>query len=190
MKLIKIVTEEKSLVKPHMTKIMSFDEGIIEIIVGWELAKKSGATILNHKINEKTYWTFSPREKRKVFEEQIKSFVFEGIQGLIKGVKINNLNPLEYKDQKEYLEKLKNSISGCDGYLYLSKIYVYCGEEIYHIDLDLLKFLSWNMIEEIENLLNIKQNPEIPKVLKGLDIKYIPYLNAKKSNIISDICNP
>lgn len=189
MELIKITTQEKSLVKPYMNDIMSFDTGLVEIIVGWDLAKEKGATILNHKINGNTYWTFSPREKRKVFEEQIKSFVFEIIEGLTKNVQINNLNPLDFNNQTEYLQELKKSITGCGGYLYLNKIYIYCDNNIYHIDTDLLKFLSWDILDEIKNLIEIKENPEIPKVLKDLDIKYIPYLNGKKSNIISNICN-
>ena len=39
MKLIKITTEDSNLIKPYMTEIMSFDEGIVEIIVGYDLAK-------------------------------------------------------------------------------------------------------------------------------------------------------
>ena len=109
MDLIKITTEEKNLVKNYMNDIMSFDSGIIEIIVGWDLAKERGANILNHKISKNTYWTFSPREKRKIFEEHMKSFVKEGIEGIISDVKINNLNPLEFKTEDNFLQHLKES---------------------------------------------------------------------------------
>ena len=70
---------------------MSFDEGVIEIIVGWDLAKEKGASILNHKIKENFYWTFSPREKRKVFEEHINSFLIEALEEIVSKIKINNL---------------------------------------------------------------------------------------------------
>lgn len=53
MELIKITTKDSNLIKPYMTEIMSFDKGVIEIIVGYDLAKEMGATILNHKIKEK-----------------------------------------------------------------------------------------------------------------------------------------
>jgi len=43
MKLIKITTKDNNLIKPYMTEIMSFDKGIIEIIVGYDLAKEMGA---------------------------------------------------------------------------------------------------------------------------------------------------
>lgn len=187
MDLIKITTEEKDLVSSYMNDIMSFDFGLIEIIIGWDIAKKRGATILNHKIDKNVYWTFSPREKRKIFEENIKSFVFEGIQSLLSEVNVNNLNPLSFKNEADYLNHLKEAIQGCDGYLYSERLYVYCGREIYHIDNGLLNFMSWDIINEIKEILNIKEIGKVPKILKDLDIKYIPYLNAKKSDIIGDV---
>ncbi len=51
MVLIKITTEDKNFKKPYMTNIMSYEEGLIEIIVGYELAKERGASVLNHKLN-------------------------------------------------------------------------------------------------------------------------------------------
>ena len=51
----------------------------------------------------------------------------------------------------------------------------------------LLNFLSWDIINEIKSLLKLKEYERIPKELENLNVKYIPYLNAKKSNIISDI---
>ena len=53
MKLIKITTNDTDMVKPYMDATMSFDEGIVEIIVGWDLAKENGASILEHKLKEK-----------------------------------------------------------------------------------------------------------------------------------------
>lgn len=188
MDLIKITTEDINLVKPYMNEIMSFEKGIIEIIVGWDLAKKMGANILNHKISKNLYWTFSPREKRKIFEEQINTFILESINEIISTVKINNLNPLDFESSEEYLIYLKNNIHGCDGYLYSDRLYVYCDNLVYHIDISLLNFLSWDIINEIKSLLKIKEYEKIPKILGNLDIKYIPYLNAKKSNTINDIC--
>jgi hypothetical protein len=187
MDLIKITTEEKDLVSSYMNDIMSFDSGIIEIIVGWDIAKERGATILNHKIDKNVYWTFSPREKRKIFEENIKSLVFEGIQSLLSEVKTNNLNPLNFENKIEYLNYLKEAVQGCDGYLYSERLYVYCGREIYHIDISLLNFMSWDIINEIKEILNIKEIGKVPEILKNLDIKYIPYLNAKKSNTIGNV---
>jgi hypothetical protein len=185
MNLIKIITEEKDLVKKHMNDVMSFDEGLFEIIVGWDLAKERGAKILNKKINQNTYWTFSLREKRKVFEEDLKSFTQQILVDIIKDVKINNINPLHFDNQNEYLNFLKKNIQGYNGYLYVDRLYVYCGNLIYHIDISLLQFLNWEIVDEIKNLITLKENVKIPKILRDFDIKYIPYLNEKKSNTVS-----
>jgi hypothetical protein len=187
MYLIKIITNDSDLLKPYMKDSMSFDEGIIEIIVGWDLAKEYGAKILNHKIDENKYWTFSPREKRKLFEEHLESFLKDSLQEIISKIKINNLNPLEFNSKEEYINHIKSNVGGCDGYLYLNKLYIYCGKLIYHIDLGLLEFMSWDIQDEIKKLITIKEYGKPPKEIGDIDIKYIPYLNAKEGNTISNI---
>lgn len=187
MKLIKIITDDIDMLKPYMTPIMSFDEGMVEIIVGWDLAKEKGASILKHKLKENRYWTFSPREKRKLFQQHLNEFLDDYLNNIISDIKIKNLNPLDFKSEEDYLKYIIEHIRGCDGYLYSDKLYVYCGNTIYHIDIDLLKFMSWNIINKIKTLIKLKENKEIPNLPKNLDVKYIPYLNAEKNNISSNI---
>ena len=187
MKLIKITTNDTDMVKPYMDATMSFDEGIVEIIVGWDLAKENGASILEHKLKENTYWTFSPREKRKLFKQHLNEFLEDSLNNITSKVEIKNLSPLEFKLEEDYLKYIMEHIRGCDGYLYSDKLYVYCGNTIYHIDISLLKFMSWNIISKIKSLIKLKENKEIPNLPKSLDIKYIPYLDAEKNNISSDI---
>ena len=160
MKLIKIITNDTDMVKPYMDTTMSFDEGIIEIIVGWDLAKENGASILEHKLKENTYWTFSPREKRKLFKQHLKEFLEDSLKNTASKVKIKNLNPLEFKLEEDYLKYIMEHIRGCDGYLYSDKLYVYCGNTIHHIDVGLLKFMSWNIINKIKTLIKLKENKE------------------------------
>ena len=187
MNIIKITTDDIDLIKPYMNDIMSFDDGLIEIIIGWDLAKSKGASILNHKISESLYWTFSPREKRKIFEEHLKIFLNESLQNIINKIKINNLNPLDFNSKEDYLKFIKENVGGCDGYLYLNRLYIYCGRSVYHIDLSLLEFMSWNLKDEIKKIITIKEYDKPPKEIGDIDIKYIPYLNAKEGNTISHI---
>jgi len=187
MKLIKIITNDVDMVKPYMTPTMSFDEGIIEIIVGWDLAKENGAKILEHKLKENKYWTFSPREKRKLFQQHLNEFLDDSLNDIISKIEIKNLNPLGFKSEDDYLKHITKRIRGCDGYLYSNKLYIYCGSVIHHIDIDLLNFMSWNIINKIKFLIKLKENKEIPNLPKSLDIKYIPYLNAEKNNISRNI---
>lgn len=173
-----------------MDKTMSFDDGLLDIVVGWELAKEMGASILNHKINEKTYWTFLPREKRKIFEEQIKDFIKLGYTSLIKDILLENVDPINFETKDSYLKHLSDVISGKTGYLYSGRLYIYCGKKMYHIDLNLLDFMLWDikdniveMIDEIEiNLEDYRED------LRYLDRKYIPYLiDAEEDNISSNV---
>ena len=170
-----------------MTPTMSFDEGLIEIIVGWDLAKENGAKILEHKLNKNTYWTFSPREKRKLFKQHLNEFLDDYLNDIISNIEIKNLNPLGFKSEEDYLKYITKSIRGCEGYLYSDKLYVYCDDTIHHIDIGLLNFMSWNIINKIKSLIKLKENKEIPNLPKNLDTKYIPYLNAEKNNISRNI---
>lgn len=184
---IKITTELKDVVKPFMNEYMSFDDGEYEIIVGWDLAKQRGANILNHKINEKTWWTFSPREKRKIFEEHIKKFFNDLLLDLTNKIVINNIDPFVFKTKDDLIFHLENNVRGCTGYLFNDKLYIYCGENIYHLDIGLLGFMSWDILSEIRAIIKLKESIKKPRILKDLDIKYMPYFNGKKDNIISNI---
>jgi hypothetical protein len=189
MYLIKITTKEKSLVKNYMNDSMSFDYGLIEIIVGWELAKSKGASILNHQIDEKTYWTFSPREKRKIFEEDLKKYELLVLNHLKKDKTITNLNPLNFLNSEQFLSYLLNNFYNLNAYLYKESFYFYDINKIYHIDIRLLGFMSWDIIDEIKDIFKIKIiKKEDLTYLKYLDFKYIPYLiDAKENTIISNI---
>jgi hypothetical protein len=190
MSLIKILTNEKSLVEPYLTRHISFDEGLITLIVGWDLAKERGAKITNHKIDDRTYWTFLPTEKRKIFTEHLKDFkklTFD----LIKEGKITvNINPLEFNTKEELINFISKNFTEKSTYLFNDRLYIYDGNTINHLDIGLLNFMSWDIINDIKNILEFKKlDKEYKEYLKYLDIKYIPYLiNAKEDIITSNIC--
>ena len=192
MEIIKITTKDFGEVKPFLngaTNYVSEDNGVIEVIVGWELAKEKGASILSHKMNDTTYWTFLPREKRKIFQDQIKSFIVLGYKKLIDGLKIKNLNPLLEENPQSFINKIENDICGGKGYLYSDRLYVYNGE-IYHIDMGLLDFMSWDIKDKIVKMIDMIEVDlnDFKDELKYVDLKYIPYIiNAEKSNTSSNI---
>ena len=171
---------------------MSFDQGIIELVVGWDLAKEKGAKITNPKIDEKTYWTFLPTEKRNNFLNSIVDIEKIGLEYLISTKKIININPFDYMSENDFLVYIKNDLSECKVYLFKERLYLYEGNDIYHIDMGLLNFMSWDILKEIKNYFDIIEldENEYNKYINYIDFKYIPYLiDAKKNIIISDICN-
>jgi hypothetical protein len=64
--MIKVITKNREEVEKYLDSNFSFENGFITVYIGWDLAKENGASILKHKIDENTYWTFLPIEKRKV----------------------------------------------------------------------------------------------------------------------------
>jgi len=190
MSLIKIIIKDKNLVEQYMTRFLSFDEGLINLIVGWDLAKEMGAKITNHKINDNTYWTFLPTEKRKIFTEHIQEFKKLAFDTVKEGKSIKNINPLEFETKEDLIEYISKTFTEKSTYLFNESLCIYDDNIIHHLDIGLLNFMSWDIIKDIEHILEIKKlKKEYKEYLKYLDIKYIPYLiNAKENIITSNIC--
>lgn len=183
--MIKVITNNKDLIKKYLDPFFSFERGLITIYIGWDLAKENGASILNKKINDTTYWTFLPTEKRKIFEEDLNQFKELALEQIKKIISYQNINPLNYKSKEELLSYIIGTFGSFIGYLYRQRIYFFNENKVFHLDLDFLDFMSWDIIDEIKKNIDIRQLKEIDY----LEPKYIPYLiDAKENNIISDFC--
>lgn len=191
MKIVKLTTKDINDVKPFLNgyeKYISEEEGFIEVIVGYDLAKEKGASILKHHLSDDRYWTFLPREKRDLFKEHIGTFIEEGYQKLIDGIEVENLDPIEHQTPESYLKSIEEVIRGCKGYLYSDRLYVY-SEKLFHIDMGLLDFMSWDIKKDVVDMIdNVDVDIDNHKDdLKYIDKKYIPYLiHAEENNISSD----
>jgi hypothetical protein len=170
---------------------ISEEGGILNIIVGWGLAKSMGASIRNHKIDDNTYWTFLPTEKRKIFQEHLKEFKQVALDKLKSGKTTSNINPLTMFNRGTLILYLKKEFDGCVGYLFNDRLYIYGDKCIYHLDMGLLDFMSWDIDDEIRNILNIKKlnDSEYKEYSKYIDSKYIPYLiDAEENTFSRDVC--
>lgn len=169
------------------------------LIIGWGLTKDNfnKASILNKKISDNLYWTFSTDEKRGVFENDLKKFIKKSYDDFIKGLKYFNIDPIMYKinNTEELIEKIK-SLSGGFAYLYLNKVvYIYHNFNLFSIDLNQLDFIKFdrnvvlNVVKEIMNFFNSEMEKEFKNELKYLDIKYLPYLIYRDAtkNIITSV---
>jgi len=160
------------------------------LIIGWELTKTlyPEASILRKKINDNLYWTFSPTEKRSVFENDLKKYIDKSYKDYIKKIKFYNIDPIIYKINTidELLGKL-SIVAGGFTYLYVNKIvYVYHNFIIYSIDLELLDFIGFDrkiilsLLKETTNFSDCDwELKNFKNELKYLDIKYLPYLIYK-----------
>lgn len=161
---------------------------IPNLIIGWELTKTlyPEASILRKKIKDNLYWTFSPIEKRSVFENDLKKYIDKSYKDYIKKIKFYNIDPIIYKINTidELLDKLK-IVAGGITYLYVNKIvYVYHSFIIYSIDLEQLDFIGFDrkiILSTLKEITNFSDGEfkNFKNELKYLDIKYLPYLIYK-----------
>lgn len=161
---------------------------IPNLIIGWELTKTlyPEASILRKKIKDNLYWTFSPIEKRSVFENDLKKYIDKSYKDYIKKIKFYNIDPIIYKINTidELLNKLK-IVAGGITYLYVNKIvYVYHSFIIYSIDLEQLDFIGFDrkiILSTLKEITNFSDGEfkNFKNELKYLDIKYLPYLIYK-----------
>ena len=168
------------------------------LIIGWSEVKENfkSASILNKTITKSEngfnglYWTFSPKEKRGVFEENLKNFKKKCYEDLVKQVNTHNIDPLLFNiETTEQLIGKILKLKGGFGYLYEDRIvYVYKDDKILMFDLELMEFINFNL----ESIINcFKQNltvfsddleKEFEEELKHLDIRYTPYLKYVECN--------
>lgn len=177
-----------NFVKEKNDKLVS--DGV-NLVIGWSLAKEFGASIRNHKISENLYWTFSENEKRKEYEVFMKEIYSIAYKNMVKQISVKNLNPLEYNTVEDYQSTTLKAVSGGLGYLFDDRLYTYKEKEIFHIDVGLLKFMSWDIINDILDNIELSEEhiDNFKEDLKYLDIKYIPYLiYAKQNDTISNVC--
>jgi len=160
------------------------------IIIGWDLTKTlfPDTSILSKKIKENIYWTFSPIEKRSVFEDDLKKFIEKSYKDFVKDIKFYDIDPILFKvnNISEYLEKIKIVANGF-AYLYVNKIvYVYNNFTVYSIDLELLDFIGFDrevvlsLLKESTTFFEVDLK-KFKNELKYLDIRYIPYLECKNA---------
>jgi hypothetical protein len=160
------------------------------LIIGWELTKSlyPEASILRKKIKDNLYWTFSPTEKRSIFETDLKKYINKSYNDYIKKIKFFNIDPIIYKinSNEGLIEKIKN-VAGGFTYLYVNKVvYVYHNFVIYSIDLEQLDFIGFDRkiilstLKETTNFSDCSwELKNFKNELKYLDIKYLPYLIYK-----------
>lgn len=168
------------------------------LIIGWGLTKTlyPEASILRKKIKDNLYWTFSPTEKRSVFENDLKKYIDKSYKDYIKKIKFHNIDPIIYKINTidELLNKLSIVADGVT-YLYENKVvYVYHNFIIYSIDLELLDFIGFDrkiILSTLKETTNFFEGElkNFKNELKYLDIKYLPYLIHKDAtkNITSSL---
>ena len=160
-----IVTEKKlsgiyGFVK-QVTDISDADLTKPTLIVGWELAKQfDGYDILDRKLGENLFWTFSRTENRSILESDINKFY--------EFIKKKTVSSCDYKFVSVFrlrFEKLKklvcilNSSGKRNIYISSGMVYVKYGDTVVGVSLTELEYCKIKpdkVLGRIENNANLK----------------------------------
>lgn len=198
--LANIVTKSKVDVSPFfnvISDINSIDINIPTLIVGWKEVKSlyPEQDILEKQITPTISWTFSKREKRYRFEEDIVIFVDNIIKNLDKLINYRFFNYILSTEEKRkcFMEYIRNN--QCSMYHNANFLYIYNPSDKITIGVSLkdLRYIGINTKDLIDTF--VQQNKHI--ISNNIDftdsqsfsiikdnIKVIPYLNYLKNSDI------
>ena len=187
------------------------EDGIINhniptLIIGWDFVKKLlpdvNKSILNKKINDNLFWTFSSEEDLQDFNEDIDEFIDKLYLDYVRDVNYVFIDPIfdEVKNSKELIKLIENRKFDTT-YFIENFIYSYnkSSREILGFDLNYLKFLNINeiavsdFIESISEETIIEDNSPEGFYQKyqnffnrTIDKKYIPLFHSSfKTELLS-----
>jgi len=166
---------------------MDINPEIPTLIIGWCVVSKmfneDEVSILNKKIKDNLYWTFSPKEDKQEFNENIDEFIDKSYNDFIKDISYHGLDPIidEFKNPDEFIDKFLPGGKFDNVYLTDDFIYIYSesNKVIYGIDLKYYNFLRFKTDKLIEVITENTHHVLIEDytIEEGVYQKYKNYLN-------------
>jgi hypothetical protein len=193
-----IVISDKLKVDENFNVVNSLDdtiEGIPTLIVGLGIANKLGIKLnyVDRKIDDKTYWTFSKKEKRNIFEEDLFYFIENSYNSLINNIDYTFIDVVLFSDDEvksifNYIKKSSDVVSTHID----DMLYIFMDKRIFGIDLNQIKFVGGDvekLVTRIKRWSNVfLDNKEILIEYKNTlgmlndEVKYIPLLYSITEN--------
>ncbi len=164
------------------------DNSLPKIVVGREFSKKLNlkTSVLDKKVNNNTFWTYSQEEKKSEYVEDIEKFKKFCIDNFLKKITYFFIDPfsLKYSQVKKIIKKFKDYGSGLV-YFNSSMCYIYLDKIIFGIHWETIEFMGITKNKIIEwlksNNFSILSKDEIfnkcmEDSQKLNNIKILPYL--------------
>jgi len=193
-----IITSDKLKVDENFNVVDSLDkiiEGIPTLIIGLDNVKKLDTKLnyVDRKLDDLTYWTFSKKEKRVLFEEDLFYFIENSYKHVKDSVEYIFIDFILFSDRKvgKIFNKIKESRNNIT-FINERMIYIYSEKYLFGIDLKQVEFLGYNLelflvkikelsmvfLDNADILIEYKNN------LGMLDdeVKYIPLLYSINKN--------
>lgn len=172
-------------------EIESIDNSFPTLIIGWDKTKEifgDKVSILHKKISNKLYWTFSGKERRVDFENDLKQFKKTCYNDFGSEIPYIYLDPLhdKLKKIKKILKKIYSLEESISYITDKNMLYILGDNIIFGVDLNITEFMSIQndkIITRIHNLTNsVLIDNEIfnkcKEFIKKLDNDYklVPYV--------------
>ena len=191
-----IVTLDKIKVDDNFNVVNSFNEvieGIPTLVVGTNSANDSYGNLnyIDRKIDDLNYWTFSKKEKRGLFEEDLFYFIENSYKNLTNRLEYIFVDVILFDDEKikkifDKIESYKDNIS----FLTDKMLYIYSDKYIFGIDLRQIEYIRGDIDKFIKKVKRFSKdflsNNEILIEYKnnlGMledELKYIPVLYSMR----------
>ena len=187
-----IVSKYNLNIDKYFNVVESLDntiQGLPTLLIGWDIVKtiEPNADFIDKKLSKNIFWTFKKTERRDIFEEDLYNFIYYSYNLLIKNISYKFVDTIQMDDNElklifKTIKEYKKSIA----YKYGEMLYVYTQNNIYGIDLNLLKYMGLDYNKTINKIksdsLVFLDNEEILIEYKDIidmlnnEVKYVPYL--------------
>ena len=142
------------------------------LVIGFDFAKENYGKIntLDWTIDKNTYWTFSNREKRQRYDEDVKKFTRQVINDKIKSVEyeFKNILTMSVSDKKSFVNEINNAKHGVS-YLNNDVIYLCLDKHVvYGVSLKDIEYCGCDKSKIAELIM---KNKSI-KILKNQEIGF------------------
>lgn len=196
MKIANIVTSNKVDVTNDINVVKSMDEiiqGLPTLVTSYKWLKENydDYDIYNKKLEDNLYWTFSRTERRDIFHKDVEEFVTLANREMVKNIHYVFVDLIQYHPTtiRKIVRKIL-SLKKKIAFKHKRMIYIYGGELIFGIDLNLLEYMGFDVkkiekkiksycnefLEDDEIFIEYKDNME----RLNHEVKYIPFLYAIK----------
>jgi hypothetical protein len=188
-----IISENKvDIVNYNNTdKLDLSDNSLPKLIIGKEFTKKLGLkiSILNKSINKNTFWTFSEKERKSEFNDDIELFKKHCLDNFLKNITYHYLDPfqLKFSSTKKIFQKIKTSDGGLyyvtDKMCYIFFDNITLGvhkETIEYVGIDFNKIIKLLELNKFSTLPKDKIFNECMGMINDNNTKVLPFLYYHK----------
>ena len=165
-------------------KIETIDDSLPTLIVGWDKTKEiygDKVSILHKKIDEKTNWTFSTKERKVDYDKDIKSFMSNCYSNIGKDINYVYIDIIH--DSKKKIKKIIKKIYSLKNpkvYNHLNRmIYIYGENIVFGVDIEVLNYIGIDYKKVLDKLSKISNCLFIDEKIFNIYKSIINKINGK-----------